>query len=462
MALARRGWIALAGLALVYAWIWVVSAHRIDGQPFAGFAPVFVTGCGDFEHFYHAARAMRDGTALHASGVHGYIYPPLIAFVFMPLAWLPVKSAALVMLVLNMAMGVACAWVAAREVARRFEIDASPTNVLVVAAVATLLVVTRLRSEFQMWQTNVPMMLLMLLALRWLDRRPQLAGLALGMAVSIKYLPLLFLPYLLLRRRFAAAAWMVAGTVGFALLPAIVSGWHSNLQDLRIALAGILGLLGVAVAGTPVANVDPITAGHSISLTSALSRWFGPDVPTRHVLAVSAALALGLVAVIAQIYRRMGRPVLRWPSAAAQQGRPYLGIVALEWTALMVLALAFSPQTNPRHTSLLLMVAVPLAAMLCLPRAGTPRWPALAAAAILLFGLLFPPNTPAFVAALSWSRSNGFTGWCMAAMLPFFFIAGLRYLAAAPDAIRADGTPVHPGAAPSVTESLPEMTAATY
>src|SRR2546430_286264 len=149
MALARRGWIALAGLALVYAWIWVVSAHRIDGQPFSGFAPVFVTGCGDFEHFYHAARAMRDGTPLFASGV-------------------PAREGA--------------------------------------------------------------------------AGRPRPPGGALGGAVSSHPSPLLSLPYLLMRRRFAAAAWMVAGIVGFGLLPAVVSGWHSNLQDLRIALAGILGL----------------------------------------------------------------------------------------------------------------------------------------------------------------------------------------------------------------------------
>jgi hypothetical protein len=444
-------------LVLAYAWIWVVSAHRIDDPPFSGFAQVFVTGCGDFEHFYHAARAMRDGTPLHASGVHGYIYPPLIAFVFMPLAWLPVKSAALVMLVVNLAMGIACAWLAAREVVRRFEIEATPANLLVVAAVGTLLVVTRLRSEFQMWQTNVPMMLLMLLALRWLDRRPQLAGLALGMAVGIKYLPLLFLPYLLLRRRFAAAAWMVVGIVGFALLPALVSGWSNNLQDLRISLAGILGLLGVAVAGTPVANVDPITIGHSVSVTSAISRWSGPEMPTSYALAASAALAVGLIAVIALIYRRMGRPVLQWPHAAAQHAQPYLGIVALEWMALMVLALAFSPQTNPRHTSLLLMVAAPLAALLCLPRAGVPRWPALVAAAILLFGLLFPPNTPALATTLNWWRTIGGTGWCMAAMLPFFFIAGLRYVAAAPATVRADGPPNYPRAAPFATE-LPAAT----
>jgi hypothetical protein len=106
------------------------------------------------------------------------------------------------------------------------------------------------------------------------------------------------------------------------------------------------------------------------------------------------------------------------------------------------------------------MVAVPLAAMLALPRPGVPRWPALAAAAILLFGLLFPPNTPALATTLNEWRTLGGTGWCMAAMLPFFFIAGLRYLAA-PGTARADGAPVRPREAPFVTELLPQVTAAT-
>ena len=46
---------ALATLAITYAWFWVVVSHRIGGPPYSGFASVFVTGCGDFEHFYHGA-----------------------------------------------------------------------------------------------------------------------------------------------------------------------------------------------------------------------------------------------------------------------------------------------------------------------------------------------------------------------------------------------------------------------
>jgi hypothetical protein len=334
------------------------------------------------------------------------------------------------MLLLNLAMGLACAWLGAREVIRRFQINPAIDSVLIVAAVATLLVVTRLRSEFQMWQTNVPMMLLMLVGLRYLDPRPRLAGLSLGMAVSIKYLPLLFLPYLLLRRRFAAAAWMAVGSVGFALLPALASGWQNNLQDLQVAFSGLLQLLGFAAVGAHSANVDPITIGHSVSITSAISRLLGPDTSTAQALLLSGAIALLVVGGVARIYQAMGRPFLRWPNAATQATQPYLGMVALEWMALMTLALAFSPQTNPRHTSLLLMVAAPLAAMLCFPRPGVPRWPVFTATAIMLFGLLFPPNTAALAATLNWWRTMGGTGWCMALMLPFVFIAGFKYLAA--------------------------------
>ena len=83
---------------------WVVAAHRIDGKPFSGFAHVFVTRCGDFEHFYFAALAMREGGDLYASGEGGYIYPRLIAFLFMPLTLFSVKAAALIMLVLNISI----------------------------------------------------------------------------------------------------------------------------------------------------------------------------------------------------------------------------------------------------------------------------------------------------------------------------------------------------------------------
>ncbi len=425
---ARVGWVAPALIALVCLWFWVVAVHRIDGQPFAGFAGVFVTGCGDFEHFYLAAQAMREGRDIYASGVHGYIYPPLIAFLFMPLTLFPVKTAALIMLVLNIALGLGCAWIASAEAIRRFQIAASPHKVVLVVAVTLLLSATKLRSEFQMWQTNVLMMFAMLLALRFLDARPRLAGLLLGAAVNIKYLPLVFLPYLLLRRRYKAAAAFVGGIVGFALLPALGSGWGANLQHWQTALSGLAQLLGLPVQAAQVAHIDPISVGHSISITSGVSRLMGAGADPADALAVAGLLALALGLWLRLIYVERAKPLIAWPRAIAQRAQPYLGTLALEWAALMALALAFSPQTNPRHTSLTLMVFAPLAAMLCFPRPGGSRVPAIVATAILFCGLVLPPNLPLFADPLQWWRDVGGAGWCMALMLPFYFIAGFNYL----------------------------------
>jgi Glycosyltransferase family 87 len=284
----------------------------------------------------------------------------------------------------------------------------------------------------QMWQTNIPMMVALLLALRHLDARPGLAGLLLGLAVNIKYLPLVYLPYLLLRRRFEAAAWFVVGIVVFAVLPSAATGWSANVQHWATALSGLARLLGFAALATEPANIDLITAGHSISITSGIARALGPESAPSVALVAAGVLAIAAALVLGGVYGFAGKPKLRWPRAIEQQAQPYLGMVALEWMALMSLTLAFSPQTNPRHTCLLLMAFAPLAAMLCVPRPNVARWPAWAATGILFFGLVLPPNTPEFASELARWRDLGGAGWCMLGMLPFFLFAGFTYLDARP------------------------------
>ena len=434
---------ALLMLLAIYAWIWVVVSHRIGGTPYSGFASVFVTGCGDFEHFYHGARALRDGTDLYASGVRGYIYPPLLALLFMPLTAFSVQTAAWIMLVVNLGLGLMCAWVMAGETLRRFDIEATTTRVALVAALATLFAVTRLRSEFQMWQTNILMMAALVLALRFLDGRPRLAGLLLGLACDIKYLPIVFLPYLLLRRRFVAAGWFCIGIVAFALAPALVTGWSTNLQYWAQALSGIAHLFGISTPGIAPANIDPIGVGHSISITSGISRMLA-DAPRVMGPAVVAGIVAATALVLWGVYRRMEMPLLVWPSAAEQSAQPWRTLIVLEWAALIALDLAFSPQTNPRHASLLLMTFVPMTALLCFPKAGAPRWPAWVGTGILLFGVLYPPNMPSTLQEVARWRHIGGPGWCWVLALPFFFAAGFARLrpqrAASSD--EAIGTPL--------------------
>jgi len=436
---------ALLTLLATYVWFWVVASHRVADAPYSGFARVFVTGCGDFEHFYHGARALRDGTDLYASGVRGYIYPPLLAFLFMPLAGLTVQTAAWVMLVVNLGFGVMCAWVMAGETLRRFDVEATTARVALVAALATLFAATKLRSEFQMWQTNILLMAALVLALRFLDSRPRLAGLLLGLAFDIKYLPIVFLPYLLVRRRYVAAGWFCIGIVAFALMPALVTGWSTNLHYWAQALSGIAHLFGVMTPGIPPANIDPIGVGHSISVTSGVSRLLS-DAPRAMGPAVVACIVAATALVLWRVYRRSGMPLLAWPNAAEQGAQPWRLLIVVEWSALIALDLAFSPQTNPRHASLLLMPFVPMAAMLCFPKPDVPRGSAWAGTAILLFGLLYPPNLPSMLQELAWWRHVGGAGWCMVLAMPFFVHAGVArvraHRSAASGADAATGTPL--------------------
>ncbi len=423
-----------AALVLIYAWFWAVSAHRVHDAPFEGFAQQFVTGCGDFEHFYRAAKAFREGTDPYAAGVHGYIYPPLIAFLFMPLTVVSVQAAAFIMLLVNMALALMCTVLACKEAMRRFSLERPVSELLMVVALTTVLAAPRLRSELQMWQTNLPMMAATLLALCWLERRPQWAGLALGLAVNIKYLPLIYLPYLLLRRRYTAALWFVAGIALFALLPAVHSGWAANLQHWATASTGIAQLLGIKVQAAQelqAAHIDALTISHSMSITSGMARIVGPAAEPSLKWLLTGGVAAVVLGALTLVYRRFGVPLWLWPDAEAQSAAPYRAVIALEWAALMAVALAFSPQTKPRHLVLLLMVFALLAILLLVPDARSAQvgWSssrkfALAALLVMVAGLSLPPGTPAFATQLAWWRKVGGPGFSLMAMLPLLLAAG--------------------------------------
>ena len=261
--------VRLSRIVLVAAWIAVLACLFLNAVRRVG------GDTGDFVHFYEAARAMVRGEDVYASGRGGYIYPPLLAFLYTPLALLPQNPAAVILLVCNTALLLGSVFLAVREFARRFGVPADGWKTAAVALAAVLLVADKLKGELQMWQTNLLMLLLFTAALRLLDRRPALAGMALGLAFNIKYLPIVFLPYLLLRRRWTAAGAFAASAVGFALLPAVLTGWDVNLHYQAVAYSGLFRLMGVPVGAAPAANIDGITAEFSVSIPSGMARLAG-------------------------------------------------------------------------------------------------------------------------------------------------------------------------------------------
>ncbi len=434
----------IAGWGVVLVCLFLNAVRRIGGDT------------GDFIHFFAAARAMVHGQDLYSSGRGGYIYPPLLAFLYSPLAGLPENAAAAVLLLANIGLLLGSVFLAVREMARRFAVRADGWKTAGVALIAVLLVGDKLKGELQMWQTNLLMLFLFTAALYLLDRRPALAGSALGLAFNIKYLSIVFIPYLLLRRRWTAAAAFLASLVGFALLPAVLTGWDVNLHNQTIAYGGLFRLMGFPIQAR-AAHIEEIAVGFSVSIPSGVARLVGAGESPAVALAAAGLVALISVAVAWAMYRRNGVPFWRRADGPAADVR-IRAVVGLEWAALVTAALIFSPQTNTRHLSLLLLVQTLAVLLLLSPRPGVSRRPLLLGTSVLVLGLIFPPGTQDFgeqvgiwcAGSLAAWHSVGGPCWCALVMLGTLIWTGLRRAVAlgeSPAAAIGDARSFPPGQA---------------
>jgi hypothetical protein len=385
---------------------------------------------GDFEHFYHAARAMMLGEDIYASHTGGYIYPPLLAMLLRPLAGLELRSAQLAWAGVNLALVAATVWLALRLAMTRLAIPADKLTLAAVACVGVLIGFEPLRQEIEEGQTDTIVAFALLGSLASLDRRPWLAGVLIGLGANIKYQALIVVPYLLLRRRWAAAASALASTALFALIPAIVLGWNRNLDALSTAFGGVAKLLGMTPAGEIVKTHD-IRWEKSISATSGLAKTLGPGVPDTIILGLAVGVALIILGLAMTLYARRGVPLFARTATTDASGLPRR-VVPFEWAGLLVAVLAFSPQTLVRHMYILLPMFIWIAALLLVPRRGVPRLPILLGTLLFLAGMLLPPGSvESFKPALDAWRSLGGTGWCLLILYLAVLWNGLEYARAA-------------------------------
>ncbi|MCA9300073.1 MAG: DUF2029 domain-containing protein, partial [Phycisphaerales bacterium] len=301
---------------------------------------------GDFQHFYHASRALMSGADPYTSHLGGYIYPPFFAMLLAPIAMLSLAHAGAVWAVCNGAMLFASSAILARVSVRAFGL---PAHVAPGASlIGSLVLIDKARAVIMMGQTDALVLLGIAFALMHLHERPWRAGFSLACSVVIKYQAVIFLPYLLIRRRWAT---LLASIGGIALLlfgPALVHGWPATIRMLGDAF----GVFGTVLGESPSGVVHELTWDRSVSLTSAFARLQSAlDLPrlatVGMVLGASGAILAGVVA----IYRRLEVRLF---------GDGHL----VEWAGLIVAALVFSPQSEARHMLLALALTIPTSAMI--------------------------------------------------------------------------------------------------
>jgi len=379
-------------------------------------------GAGDFYKIHSGVVAMSQGQDPYATHERGYIYPPLFAAALQPLAHMPVRTAQAWWALINFALTACALALGFLAVSERLRIERDRVTVLSVVLLAILLTFDQMRWEFEKGQTDTLMLLAFAAGLYFLDRFPAAAGLALGFAANIKFQTLIALPYLVIRRRWSAAAWMALSCVVWAIVPALVCGWSRNLQFLGTAVNSVYtGLIGEKSG----LHVHDIRWTSSISLSSAAARQWSDDEPVA-LMATIAMLAAGAFAAAWFIFRKQRVAMFSGRFEAADRVFPGPAIVLLEWCGLIVASLIFSPQSMVRHSFLLLLVHLAVAALLLLPREGVSRRPLLIGVLLLQVGTRFPPVDTMAHVRVFWTNIGG-ASWCMLAMLFTLLWTGLGY-----------------------------------
>lgn len=345
----------------------------------------------DFKHFYYAAQALVTHHDLYSSGTGGYIYPPFFAFLISPLIFFSYPTAALIWLIINLSLIFATLWWGFQTLAKCFNLTFTISQAIGACSLAILFTYDPLRWELLLGQSDTVILAGFALALYLIARYPFMAGIILGATVNIKYLALGFLPFFLLRARFKTVWGLLTGSVGFALLPAVLTGWQTNLANLAIAFRGLAFManpgankLSVAYA----ARVPSIDWHLNITITSGLFR-----VLTHWGLNNTAILfsIIGFILVVLAIFARdfinHGIPFIwRTPQTLANPPKESQ-IFTLEWHILFISILIFSPQNTTRHLFLLMSVHLFAAVLLLFPKDGVKTVPLLISLLIMQVGM---------------------------------------------------------------------------
>ncbi len=227
--------VLVALLIVVVAW----NAHKARDM-------ITLLDFGDFRIFHRAAESYLAGEGMYPLGQHTTVAggrtityerpnlnPPHFHLLLLPLALLPVGAA----LAVWAAVSVTSLLVCLRLIMNESGLTPSPLlamrgAVWLLAFVGTSAVIST---------TQVSLLLLLPVTLAWLSARRGAwtrAGVYLGLAISLKLFFVIFLPYLLLRRRLAAAASACLTVLASFGLGLLVFGVQSHREWLAL-LAGV-------------------------------------------------------------------------------------------------------------------------------------------------------------------------------------------------------------------------------
>jgi alpha-1,2-mannosyltransferase len=262
--------LALTGLLIGLA-VWVFVYKAAPKMP-------------DFAVYWTAASRAAHAEPLYrpSDGHYQFKYLPAFAVLAIPIGLLPEPTAEIVWFTTSVALLVALVALAIRlPVERRM----SPGWLAFITVISFLKFYAQ---ELVLGQVNILFAVVAigaLLAMR--ARREASAGVLVALAIVIKPYAVLFLPWLVARRRLPSIAVAGAGFVALLVLPAALYGWDGN--------AALHREWWRTVTETTTPN---LAITDNVSLAAMYYRWVGPGVWSARLAFATSLMLLGVAALV--------------------------------------------------------------------------------------------------------------------------------------------------------------------
>ncbi len=300
---------------------------------------------GDFSVYYRAGHRVLLGHAIYPpDDSDRFLYAPIFAIAFAPLALLPRHLAQFVFFLIN-AFSLIELILGAGVIlfGRERQLPAA------LIVVPVLLSFRFIDNNFDHGQINLPTLALIVWAIVYAgESRDAWTGLMLAAAILIKPFAVLAAVHLLIRKHFKALAWAVAAGIALIIAPIVIFGPHEWIdqtaayaiaiasmtsryrtmltnQSAVSAVARILSLrIGSDAETSPVATI--VGMGLEIVLVAAISLW---DWMSNEDVCGNFASRLALCGFFCLM---PSFAPISWKSYYASMVVPYMALTAALWT----------------------------------------------------------------------------------------------------------------------------------
>lgn len=265
-----------------------------------------------------------------------FTYPPAFAFVMVPFIALSVTAQTIVWYAISLACAAICCVLSEKIALRMFP---GPWNAREITWLRMIGVLLSLKFILAVYENQAydllifPFILIGTLAL--FDKRDIAGGAALAVAAAMKVTPLLFLPYLVVRRKFLAAGAFAAVFVAVSFLPDAFFTPQGAAHGYFVTWINDIAAPGIFEKGSTARL--PFWDGASIynlSLRGALARAFYMTDYQQHFLAIlrgSQVAFAGLIGILILFSMRSK------------------DLIPVEVCLLIIAMLVLSPMTSRTH-----------------------------------------------------------------------------------------------------------------